>query len=215
WDVQTSIEKIMVLHGYEGVIVVGVDNSPGLERLDEYSPWVSERADELKALGEFSRDIGGEGIAYGKFIVKTLKPLIDTKYRTIPDREHTAVAGSSMGGFISLYLGAEYPEVFSKVGAFSTAAWFADHALHEHMKKVNLTLPIRWYLDIGTNETSNEKIENFKDIYVDGTLALENQLIELGVPRDDVRVVVEAGAVHNELAWARRFPEAFKWLFNI
>ena len=215
WDVHTAIEKMMAANAFEGVIVVGVDNAPGLERLDEYSPWISERVNELKALGEFSRIPGGEGIAYGKFMVETLKPLIDSKYRTIEDREHTAVAGSSMGGFISLYLGVAYPEVYSKVGAFSTAAWFADQALFEHMKKVDLTMPIRWYLDIGTNETSNEKVENFNDIYVEGTLALEKQLLELGVPRDDVKVVIEEDAGHNELAWAGRFPEAFRWLYKI
>ena len=215
WDVHTAVEGIMAKRGFGGIIIVGVDNAPGLERLDEYSPWISERVEELKALGEFKRPIGGEGVQYGRFLVETLKPLIDAKYRTLPDRDHTGVAGSSMGGFISLYLGVAYPHIYGKVGAFSTAAWFADEALSEHLGKVDLSLPIRWYLDIGTNETSNEKVENFNDIYVEGTIALEKRLLELGVPRKDLKVVIEEGAAHNELAWAGRFSEAFEWLFEL
>ena len=213
WDVHTTLEAFMSTKGYEGAIVVGIDNAPGLERLDEYSPWVSERVDELKELGEYQRDIGGEGEAYGRFLVETLKPLIDEKYRTHAEREHTGVAGSSMGGFISLYLGLTYPDVFSKIGAFSTAAWFADVALHKLIETVDLSKPIKWYLDIGTEETSNSKIENFNQIYVEGTLAIQKQLIDLGVPEDSVMVVVEEGAPHFETAWARRFPKAFEWLF--
>lgn len=215
WDIHTAVENAMKEKDFKGVIIVGVDNAPGLERLDEYSPWVSERANELKALGEFTRDIGGEGVRYGQFLVDTLKPLIDQKYRTLPDRENTGVAGSSMGGFISLYLGAEYPEVFSKIGAFSTAAWFADRALEEHLNKVDKSLRTRWYLDIGTEETSNQNVEGFNKLYVDGSLAIEKQLLSLGVPREDVLLVIEEGANHFETAWARRFPKALEWLFEI
>jgi len=215
WDVHTAIEKLMSEKGYAGIIIVGIDNGPGLERLDEYSPWVSERIEELKELGDYKRDIGGEGVRYGKFIVDTLKPMIDSNYRTLADRENTGVAGSSMGGFISLYLGAEYPEVFGKIGAFSTAAWFADESLAKHLQKINSEVQTRWYLDIGTEETSNANVKDFNKLYIEGTLAIEKQLLSLGVPESDVKVVIEEGATHFELAWARRFPEAFVWLFEL
>ena len=215
WDVHTAVEKIMVEKGFPGVIIVGIDNAPGLERLDEYSPWITERVNELKELGQFTRDIGGEGVYYGEFLVDTLKPFIDQKYRTLPDRDNTGVAGSSMGGFISLYLGAAYPKIFSKVGAFSTAAWFADQALKAQIDKIDQTVRTRWYLDIGTEETSNQNVTDFNKLYVDGSLAIERQLLDLGVPREDVKLVIEEGAKHFETAWARRFPSAFEWLFEI
>lgn len=215
WDVHTAVEKAMKEKDFKGIIIVGIDNAPGLERLDEYSPWISERANELKELGEFTRDIGGEGVHYGEFLVDTLKPYIDDHYRTIPDRDHTGVAGSSMGGFISLYLGAQYPEIFGKIGAFSTAAWFADRALTSHLNKIDKNYRTRWYLDIGTEETSNQNVKDFNKLYVDGSLAIEKQLLDLGVPRDDVKLVIEEGANHFETAWARRFPAAFDWIFEI
>ena len=213
WDVHTAIENLVEKEGYGGAIVVGIDNAPNLERLDEYSPWVTERLEELKELGEYTRAMGGQGVQYGQFLVETLKPLIDQKYRTLPDRENTGVAGSSMGGFISLYLGVKYPEVFSKIGAFSTAVWFADKSLFKHLSQLDTKYKTKWYLDIGTEETSNKNVENFNVLYVQGTLAVEKTLLELGVPRNDIKVVIEEGATHFETAWARRFPDAFKWLF--
>lgn len=213
WDVHTAIEALMDKGEFGGAIVVGIDNAPNLERLDEYSPWLTERIEDLKELGSYERDFGGQGVEYGKFLVETLKPYIDSHYRSLPDRENTGIAGSSMGGFISLYLGVEYPEVYSKVGAFSTAVWFADQALFQHLSKLDLSYKTKWYLDIGTEETSSKKVEDFNKLYVDGTLSVEKYLLKLGVPREDVKVVVEDGATHFETAWARRFPEAFKWLF--
>jgi hypothetical protein len=52
---------------------------------------------------------------YGRFLVETLKPLIDAKYRTLTGPSHTAAMGSSLGGVVSFYLGWQWSEVFGKV----------------------------------------------------------------------------------------------------
>lgn len=57
---------------------------------------------------------------YLKFIVEELKPLIDQKYATKPEKEFTVIAGSSMGGLISMYAICEYPEIFSRAACIST-----------------------------------------------------------------------------------------------
>src|SRR5512139_2503958 len=88
WGVDETLERL----GPEGVetIVVAIPNMGGA-RCDEYSPWTDPRAG------------GGRGDAYLAFIVETLKPRIDLKFRTRREREHTGIMGSSMGGLISLY----------------------------------------------------------------------------------------------------------------
>jgi enterochelin esterase-like enzyme len=55
-----------------------------------------------------------------KFIVTELKPLIDKKYAVYADRKHTFIAGSSMGGLISMYAICEYPSVFGGAACIST-----------------------------------------------------------------------------------------------
>jgi enterochelin esterase-like enzyme len=57
---------------------------------------------------------------YLKFLVQELKPLIDSTYSTYKDRQHTFIAGSSMGGLISLYAICEYPQVFGAAACLST-----------------------------------------------------------------------------------------------
>ena len=213
WDVHSTISDLMRSQGFSGAIVVGIDNAEGTERLNEYSPWVSDRVEELKALVNPNEvTFGGKGSDYAAFIVDTLKPIIDMNYRTLAGREHTAVMGSSMGGFISLFMGVQYPHVFSKVGAFSTASWFAHDALITCLNGLDHSWPIKWYLDIGTHETSNADLLEFPDIYVKGTLDIERTLKAHGVDYD---LVIEEGAIHNETAWARRLPHAVRWLFQV
>ena len=57
---------------------------------------------------------------YLKFIVKELKPFIDTKYSVKTDKNNTFIAGSSMGGLISMYALLEYPDVFGGAACLST-----------------------------------------------------------------------------------------------
>lgn len=215
WDVHTAIEGLMKAHGFDGAIVVGIDHGGSIVRLDEYSPWESDRYNELKVALDLDRNVGGEGAAYGEFLVSTLKPYIDERYRTLPDRENTAVAGSSMGGFISLYLGATYPEIYSKVGAFSTAGWFNSVELMSCLKSFDPKWLTRWYLDVGTNETSNPEKEDFNVIYIETTKSIADMLRKVGVPENQIKVVIEEGAIHNEVDWAKRLPAALMWLFEI
>lgn len=224
WDAHLAIEALMKAHPerFQGAIVVGVDNAEGLQRLDEYSPWESSSAQILKDLGPHAGRIGGEGEAYGQFVVETLKPWVDSQFRTLTGREFTFVAGSSMGGVISLYMGARYPEVFSGVGAFSTAAWFAQDELVACLEGAGSlggegasAKDLRWYLDVGTEETSNSEIPNFNQLYVDGTLACSEALKRAGVNEDQLQTLVVENAIHNERDWSKRLPEALAWLLRL
>lgn len=102
------------------MIIVGIDNSDE-HRLDEYSPWKTE-FQTSDGTGHF----GGLGRAYVDWLVDTVKPFIDKKYRTLPQRETTLLAGSSMGGYITAYAGSLYPEIFGNLGVFSSAAWLNE-----------------------------------------------------------------------------------------
>src|SRR5438067_8253158 len=88
WEVDQTLEKA-ARDGVEA-IVVGIPNM-GPQRCDEYSPFVDAKAG------------GGKGDAYIAFITDTLRPLINDDFRTLTERENTGIAGSSLGGLISLY----------------------------------------------------------------------------------------------------------------
>ena len=118
-----------------------------------------------------------------------------------------------MGGFISLYAGYKYPEVFSIIGAFSTAAWFSKENLIEFIKK-NYKDNMKIYLDSGTKETSDNEVSEFNEIYVNDTKELENLLLNLGQDKKDIKVVIEEGANHSEDSWKRRFPGFLEWILE-
>src|SRR5256886_4618891 len=91
-------------------IVVGIPNM-GDARIAEYDPFM------------------GTGDRYLDFVTHTVKPIVDAQFPTLPDRRHTGIAGSSMGGLISLYAFFRYSESFGFAAALSPSLWFADGAL--------------------------------------------------------------------------------------
>ncbi|RSD25415.1 alpha/beta hydrolase [Mesobacillus subterraneus] len=199
WGISDYLEE----SGLE-LIVVGIDCNDGYKRLDEYSPWASS---EMRNIFAPELDgIGGEGKDYIEFVVHELKPLIHQKYRTRPDE--TAMAGSSMGGLISTYAACIYPGIFKKVASVSSAYWFAQEEIAQLIKECDLSAVEKFYLDAGTNESSGT-IDSER--YIESGKAVFSLLKE---KVKDVEFVVAEGAVHNELAWRKRVPAIFKYLYG-
>ena len=135
WHVDKALDEIYVQTG-NACIVVGVE-CEGERRLSEYSPWKINFF-AFKSKREIAKDKcnrGGEGKEYSDFLVNTLKPLIDERYNIDASREATAVAGSSMGGLISCYLGLKYQNVFETMGLFSTYTEFNQPAFNRFVRQ--------------------------------------------------------------------------------
>jgi predicted alpha/beta superfamily hydrolase len=192
WEVDESLNRLFE-EGDEGIIVVAIDNG-GANRINEYSPWVNP------AYG------GGQGAAYVDFIVETLKPHIDANYRTRPEREHTGIMGSSLGGLISLYAAIEHQEVFGKAGVFSASFWFSDQS-YAHVSSTGKQAQMRIYLIAGQLEgSSGAQIADMNTMY--------NTLRAAGFGEEEVLATPHADGQHSEWYWAREFPAAYEWLFR-
>jgi predicted alpha/beta superfamily hydrolase len=173
-------------------IVVAIPNA-GDDRIAEYSPF----ADSVAG--------GGLGDRYLEFVADTLKPIIDRDFRTNPGREGTGIAGSSMGGLISLYGYFRRPETFGFVAALSPSLWFADRAIFPFVETAPY-IPGRIYLDIGTDEGS-ASLANAR--------RMRDFLLEKGYREGlTLRWVEEAGAGHHEAVWGRRFKTAVPFLLT-
>ncbi|NMM48077.1 alpha/beta hydrolase [Marinigracilibium pacificum] len=120
------------------LIIVGIDNGSA-QRINDYTP------------REHNEYGGGNGKNFLKFIIETVKPLIDTQLRTIPDRNHTYIGGSSLGGLISIYALMNFEETFSKGIIFSPSFWFDDLIMGE-LKEWNPKHKISLYLLVGGKE---------------------------------------------------------------
>ena len=192
WGVDENMDSICNL-GLLTSIVVGIDHA-GDKRFTEYSPWYV--SDEYG---------GGEGDEFGSFLVNTLKPKIDSMYRTKPQREFTAVAGSSMGGLESLYIVLNHNTTFSKGGIFSPAFWTSDGNF-DNAKTFNSQLPTKLFFICGAMEGNDAHyMRDMESMY---DILLNKKLMNL-----QMRMVVESTGTHSEWFWRSEFFEVYKWLF--
>jgi predicted alpha/beta superfamily hydrolase len=201
WQVDEAMEAL----SQEGVeaIVVGVPNI-GAQRMVEYNPF------------DDPHEGAGRGEAYLAFLVETVKPRVDADFRTLPDRDHTGVMGSSMGGLISLYAFFRYPETFGRVGAMSPPFGPA-RPLFTFVEAAPL-VPGRVYMDVGSREGAGLE-ENvhlvgiFSRIYQAGVRRMRDLLVRKGYRLGaDFLYVEEKRAFHHESAWSRRLSAALRFL---
>jgi predicted alpha/beta superfamily hydrolase len=204
WRVDEALEDLAE-DGIEA-IVVGVPNT-GADRLQEYSPFHDARFG------------GGRAADYVKFIVETVKPLVDAAFRTTGERDGTATIGSSMGGLISLYAFFERPDVFGAVGAVSPSVGFARGALMDYLERARF-VGGRIYVDVGTLE-GRPRNRDLLDLrgspggYVQLVRDVRDLLVRKGYREGrDLMYVEEEGAVHNEAAWAERLPRLLRFLLG-
>lgn len=188
WGVDECLDTLQQLTGKE-CIVVGIDNG-GVKRMTEYNPYDNEK---------FGK---GEGKQYVDFLANTLKPFIDSKYRTKKGVEYTFVAGSSMGGLISLYALMQYPKVFGGAGVFSPAFWVTPQMFDDAEKFVTSTAP-KIYFYCGGNEGASmvPDMNKMADIFYKKS----NYQIEK---------VTSSTAQHNEKYWRAEFPKFYVWLMH-
>ena len=195
WRVDRALAAVR-RRGIEA-IVVGIPNA-GAGRIREYSPFATP------VTGEGGGG-GGLGEKYLDFVIQTVKPLIDQRYRTRRERECTGLAGSSMGGLISLYAFFRRPAVFGFAGVLSPAVWFADAALLEVVRAAEY-VPGRLYLDVGG-------VEGERTVLL--ARRLRDLLIEKGYRRGrDLMWVEDPRGRHQEAFWGRRLRRALPFLLE-
>lgn len=129
WDVDDVLAKLLTENKIKEVIVVAVWNGGETRHSDYFpqQPYESLTQTEkdtvtaqLQRAGRTTAVFKPVSDNYLKFLVTELKPLIDKTYSTYTDRKNTFIAGSSMGGLISLYAVCEYPAVFGGAACLST-----------------------------------------------------------------------------------------------
>jgi predicted alpha/beta superfamily hydrolase len=193
WHADETLDAL-AKEGIEA-IAVAVPNA-GNERMDEYSPWKGRSTPGR-------RMVGGKGNEYLEWLVEDVKPLIDKSFPTRTDRPGTGVLGSSLGGLISLFALAKFPETFGMVGAMSpTLRWhnYSITKLYEEQDIPNT----RIHLDMGGREHRG---------LTDDARRMRDVLLAKGwVEGKDLNYVEDRYAHHHEDAWSRRLPDALRFL---
>jgi predicted alpha/beta superfamily hydrolase len=150
--------------------------------------------------------------AYLDFVVDRVRPLVETAFAADVGRRSTGIAGSSLGGISSLHALYAYPDVFGFAGVLSPAFWWNGDDRWYKLVEREPRPAARIYMDVGDDEGEGD--ERIRRAYVDGFERMAALLRRKGHGDDDLRVVLEPGGVHLESAWARRLPDAFRFLLR-
>jgi len=197
WRADEALEAL-ARDGIEA-IAVAIPNS-GDGRMDEYNPWRSS-----EPMWREGQMVGGKGDAYLDWLVGRVKPLVDRSFPTSPERMETGIIGSSMGGLISIYGLLTHAETFGLAGVISPSIRWSRYGILREIVQRGLP-PARVHLDMGGREWRG----GFAD-----ARRLRDALVGAGMKVGrDLRYVEDRHAPHNEPAWARRLPDALRFLLT-
>ena len=172
------------------LIIVGVEcNHQGNRRLVEYSPLNYENSEHGK--------IKGKGAVMMNWMVKTLKPLIDENFRTLPDRKNTILAGSSMGGRIALYGVTTYNHVFQRGACLSPSLWVAPGKVLEMVARAHIRRDTAIYMDYGELEMFNHAATS------ESMISTAHLLL---TKRVNLAFRIVPGGTHSEASWEKQIP---------
>lgn len=191
WKIDETLDSLKA-----NVIVIGIEHG-NEKRMDELTPFKNE---------EYG---GGKADAYLDFIVSTLKPHVDSSYRTKTSKKNTGIMGSSLGGLVSFYAVLRFPETFGKAGIFSPSFWFSEeiYTFAKNAKKSKAKL----YFLVGDTEGDKEDhiiMVNDMNRMID--LISENRCDCLNLTKSEVI----KGGKHNEKMWSDQFGKAVLWLLK-
>jgi predicted alpha/beta superfamily hydrolase len=192
WGIDKKL-AVLAERGMGDLIIIAIDHG-GETRMNEFLPPTKN-----EKLGH------SDGRKYVKFLAKTLKPHVDEQFRTLTDRLHTGVGGSSMGGLVSIYAGLIHPEVFGRLMVFSPSLWAIQNAPFAAIRFFK-PIPTKIYAYAGGKEGANviPNVKNFQK-------AIQSQGFDN--TKIGFKLALDPQGLHNERRWGEEFPKAVEWLF--
>ncbi|MBX2952966.1 MAG: hypothetical protein KF870_10690 [Leadbetterella sp.] len=195
WGVDETIDS-----SARGAIVVAIEHDhEKTRRIQEY--YVRPNSDNPEVYGT----------AYLDFIVKTLKPTVDKTFRTLPDKAHTAMAGSSMGGLLTFYAGLLYPETFGILGVLSPSIWLDEQNIYKELNTIKSPGEIKtqkYFFYGGGNENRLKPDGSFVTMNED-VLRSSAEFQKYGA---EIRISVNPEGRHGAWYWRTAFAEFYQWI---
>jgi len=189
WEID---KKLAVMSEYKigKIIIIAIEHAEE-DRVKEYNVGKT-------VLGK------GQGKKYIRFVTETLKPFVDSNFRTKTERKYTGIGGSSMGGLVSLFSGLRYPEVYGKLMVFSPSLWVVPKLKIDTDSTNTDDTKIYLYAGGDESETMIEHVQSFKDNAISSEFVKDKMKINMSINMQ---------GKHNERYWSDEFPKAIEWLF--
>jgi predicted alpha/beta superfamily hydrolase len=189
WEIDKKL-AVMAEYKIGKIIIIAIEHAEE-DRIKEYNVGKT-------MLGK------GQGKKYIKFMTETLKPFVDSNFRTKKEREFTGIGGSSMGGLVSIFSGLRYPEIYGKLMIFSPSLWVVPKINIKSVWIENSDTKIYLYAGGDESDTMIEQVKNFKKTMIASEFIKDKMKINLSINRE---------GTHSERFWSDEFPKAIEWLF--
>lgn len=196
-NMHVTADKLISEKKMKEIIIVGIDNI-GEDRISEYAHW-----DGI----DMGRQVKGKGLLYEDFVINDVKPFIDKNFRTMPDRENTALMGASIGGLVTFNIGFRHPEIFSKLAMMSPYLGWGNGRIYDELDggAYQGKRPLKMWIDVGSTEF------DFINMAAAGITALKKN----GYRDYDELVAYEApGGEHSERFWAERVESVLLYFYG-
>ena len=196
-NMHTTADKLISEGKIQEIIIVGIDNI-GENRTSEYSHW-----DGI----DMGKPVTGKGLLYEDFVINDVKPFIDKNFRTLADRDNTALMGASIGGFSTFNIGFRHSEVFSKLAMLSPYFGWGDNKLYDKISQgiYKEKKPLKMWIDVGSKE------DGFVNMAANVIFLLMNN----GYEYFDELVAYEApDGEHSERFWAQRVEPILVYFYG-
>lgn len=170
------------------VAAVECNHHPNNARLREYAPYSfsSKEFGKIKGLGHLTME----------WLIESFKPEIDRRYPSMPDRQHTFIAGSSMGGLMSLYALSSFNMVFSRAAALSPSLTFDPDSLDALIRAADIRQDTVLYMDMGEQElgwhNTAQSFQHFTGLFLEKGILLTARIVPDGR--------------HCEASWEKQIP---------
>lgn len=189
WEID---KKLAVMSEYKigKIIIIAIEHAEE-DRVKEYNVGTT-------VLGK------GQGKKYIRFVTETLKPFVDSNFRTKTERKYTGIGGSSMGGLVSIFSGLRYPEVYGKLMIFSPSLWVVPKLKIDSDSTNTEDTKIYLYAGGDESETMIEHVQSFKEN------AISSEFVK---DKMKINVSINMQGKHNERYWSDEFPKAIEWLY--
>jgi predicted alpha/beta superfamily hydrolase len=201
WQMDETAQRLITNGEVAPFIMVASHHSAG-QRVLDYTPTESLLAAQRLGTTQNQR-VGGGAPSYARFLIEELKPMIDARYRTLPDRKHTSVGGASLGGLVSLWLVQNYSETFSGTLVVSPSVWWDDEFAVRDAQSNSHVSPqqTKIWLDMGVHEGV-------------GAIPSARRLRDALVGKVQLNYFEDSEGGHDEASWARRVPAMLKFLYG-
>jgi predicted alpha/beta superfamily hydrolase len=155
--------------------------------------------------------LGGQTKDYMDFIVHSLKPIINAKYRVFQSPEKTGMLGISIGGVCTTYAASKYSDHFTLFGCLSSCFPPVFKEMVNLAKECDYTKVQKMYMDIGTNEVPGNLAASKS--YLDTNQEMYDILKEKIDPEKLQYQIIQDGT-HDIPDWSKRFPIIIEYLYG-